>query len=172
MHPAFAPGSGRLVYVRRNFDEISIWRVSTPTSGATWNPTRLLASTEGGLTYPNPSPDGMRIAFRSLHSGAPEVWIADADGANPRQVTRVGGNGAQAPRWSPDGKWNAYESRSQDPSKIWIVSPDSGAARQITTGRARRRRPRQSKLPPLQARGEDGADPLRCGRPPVPVHVV
>lgn len=136
LHPAFAPDSGRLVYVRRSLEETSIWRAPVPAKGADWNPTRLLASTEGGLTYPNPSPDGKRITFRSLHSGSPEVWVADADGANAQQLTHVGGNGAQAPRWSPDGKSIAYESRAQGASKIWIVNPDSGIARQLTTGPA------------------------------------
>ena len=45
------------------------------------------------------SPDGESVAFVTNASGVPNVWMADADGGNLRQVTRsddqVGGVGAR-----------------------------------------------------------------------------
>ena len=47
------------------------------------NSTRI----EGSARF---SPDGSRIAFASLRSGAPEVWVAERDGSGLRQVTALG----------------------------------------------------------------------------------
>jgi eukaryotic-like serine/threonine-protein kinase len=52
------------------------------------------------------SPDGTRIAFVSNHSGNSQIWVADASGANARQVTR--GPRADAPSFTPDGKSLVY----------------------------------------------------------------
>jgi TolB protein len=47
------------------------------------------------------SPDGKRIVFcRAATGGAPAIWVADADGKNPRLLTRgLDDKGADHPRW-------------------------------------------------------------------------
>ena len=47
------------------------------------------------------SKDGKSIAFcRAKTGGAPEIWVMDADGRNPRMITQgVDGLGADHPRW-------------------------------------------------------------------------
>jgi TolB protein len=47
------------------------------------------------------SPDGKYVAFcRAETGGAPAIWVMDADGGNPRLITRgVDGLGADHPRW-------------------------------------------------------------------------
>jgi TolB protein len=47
------------------------------------------------------SPDGAAVVFcRAKTGGAPEIWVADADGKNPHFVTRgVDDKGADHPRW-------------------------------------------------------------------------
>ena len=49
------------------------------------------------------SPDGRRIVFGSNRSGSRELWVCDAEGANPVQITHLGGPVAGTARWSPDG---------------------------------------------------------------------
>src|SRR4051794_22383251 len=55
---------------------------------------------------PRFSPDGKHIAFVSDRSGALNLWVADADGTHPRQLSRTEGFGYDylSPTWTPDGK--------------------------------------------------------------------
>ncbi len=63
------------------------------------------------------SPDGRRIAFVSDRSGNENLWIADADGGNPRQLSQIDDNTEfTSPAWSPDGRF-VYVSR---------IRPDRG----------------------------------------------
>ena len=56
------------------------------------------------------SPDGKRIAFIANRDGAPQVYVADADGGDVRRITDVP-IGAQPPLvWSPDGAKVAFVS--------------------------------------------------------------
>jgi Tol biopolymer transport system component len=51
------------------------------------------------------SPDGTRIAFTSDRSGSENLWIANADGSDPRQVSHDKGlETHSSPAWSADGK--------------------------------------------------------------------
>ena len=47
------------------------------------------------------SPDGRQIVFcRAATGSAPAIWVMDADGANPRLITRgLENRGADHPRW-------------------------------------------------------------------------
>lgn len=52
------------------------------------------------------SPDGKQIVFcRAATGGMPAIWVMDADGKNPRQMTRgQDDRGADHPRWLPRAK--------------------------------------------------------------------
>src|SRR4030095_6646843 len=66
-------------------------------------PTKLISSIRLEQN-PDYSPDGKRIVFNSHRSGTEEVWVSDADSANPIQLTHAGGHMVGNPRWSPDGQ--------------------------------------------------------------------
>ncbi|HRP86975.1 MAG TPA: amidohydrolase family protein [Gammaproteobacteria bacterium] len=65
------------------------------------------------------SPDGRRIAFLSDRSGAENLWLVDADGRAPRQLTLLDGNPIFAsPAWSADGR-ALFVSRYRPELEAW-----------------------------------------------------
>ncbi|MDQ3997253.1 MAG: amidohydrolase, partial [Gemmatimonadota bacterium] len=54
---------------------------------------------------PRWSPDGRQIVFVSDRDGSDDVWLTDADGRNPRQVTKTDRTQFISPEWTPDGKY-------------------------------------------------------------------
>ena len=81
---------------------------------------------------PRFSPDGRLLAFASARSGSSEVWLAEADGRNPRQLTHMGFYIAGYIRWSPDGQFLTFHGRLPSEPQLYIVSVANGALRQVT----------------------------------------
>jgi Tol biopolymer transport system component len=93
--------------------------------------------TEGPIwdSHPKFSPDGKRIAFVSDRTGAENLWIADADGKNPRAVTRGDRAWYVAPAWTPDGSAIIATRRNGllvNESELWMYPVDGGAGVKLT----------------------------------------
>ena len=74
--------------------------------------------------YARWSPDGKQAAFYSDRGGTGEVWAANADGTNIRQLTFQNSQETASgfPIWSPDGKYLMYTNLTAhllDLSKDW-----------------------------------------------------
>jgi Tol biopolymer transport system component len=54
---------------------------------------------------PRYSPDGRSIVFTTDRAGAENVWIVDADGQNPRALSRGDNALYVSPEWTPDGEY-------------------------------------------------------------------
>jgi len=94
-------------------------------------PTRLISSTR--LDYgPQYSPDNKRIAFTSGRSGSNEIWVCDADGENPVQLTSFNGPDVGSPRWSPDGRQIAFDSVAAGNRDVFVVSVEGGKPHRFT----------------------------------------
>jgi serine/threonine protein kinase len=100
--PSISIAGNRLAYDRFQSNS-DIWRVSLQKRAKVASePVRFLSSTQYEA-LPEYSPDGSQIAFLSSRSGALEIWIANADGQNPRMLTSRGVS-FSSPKWSPDGR--------------------------------------------------------------------
>jgi Tol biopolymer transport system component len=84
------------------------------------------------------SPDGKRLAFVSRRSGDYDLYVADADGTDPREFTRRGTDEI-APAWSPDGKRLAFVrgsaggySTEDERFGIYVINRDGSHPRRVT----------------------------------------
>jgi Tol biopolymer transport system component len=125
--PRTARHSDRLAFVRsRSQPHICRLQRAGP-------PVRLVESAYQDF-LPHYSPDGLRIVFTSDRSGErDEIWLADADGSNARQLSRGPGRHQRWPRWSPDGRSIAFDSIGEDGrADVWSIGVDGSGLGQIT----------------------------------------
>ena len=67
-----------------------------------------------------------KIAFISDREGHSDVWIMQADGSNPVNLTQ--GRDCTSPAWSPDGAKIAYIDRGE----IWLMDANGRNPQQVT----------------------------------------
>jgi TolB protein len=93
---------------------------------------RLTNHPENDVT-PTWSPTGNQIAFTSNRSGNPQIWIMNADGSQPQQITRE--SWCDRATWSP-APFNeiAYSSRSGGGFDIKIFDFATRSVRTVTDG--------------------------------------
>ncbi|MFN0180881.1 MAG: amidohydrolase family protein [Gemmatimonadales bacterium] len=91
---------------------------------------------------PRYSPDGRHLVFVSDRDGAENIWLADADGANPRPLSATERENYVSPIWTPDGNYLIATKGAQ----LWLWHKDGGSGVQLT-GKRREGSPPQG--PPL-----------------------
>lgn len=137
IHPAWMPDSRSILYCtnddldppRKNAAEI--YRIDVA-SGA------IATIISGGVnTYPVPSPDGRMIAFRKMLDINSEVFVANADGSNIKDLTNDPSFEGW-PAWSPDGKRIAFAANRNSSYQIFVMDADGKNVRLVanTEGRA------------------------------------
>ncbi|HEX6202927.1 MAG TPA: S9 family peptidase, partial [Thermoanaerobaculia bacterium] len=80
---------------------------------------------------PELSPDGRRVAFSTTITGAPQLWIVDAGGGWPRQLTF--GEPVTFHAFSPAGDWIAYgaDRGGNEREGFYLISPDGTREREL-----------------------------------------
>ena len=101
--------------------------------------TPLDAETPTQLTFRRPddgqpafSPDGARIAFKTVQFGSNNLAVMNADGTNERLLTKTFFVSEGQPAWSPDGAWLLYRRTPQNPlvqnADTWLLDIEASAA--------------------------------------------
>ena len=105
-----------------------------------------LTNALGSDVNPEWSPKGDRIAFESNRTGMPEIWVMDADGGNPRQLTDFtreatpGRVNVSNPTWSPKGDRISFHRRvglapDNGHLEVYTMNADGSGITKITTTR-------------------------------------
>jgi serine/threonine protein kinase/Tol biopolymer transport system component len=104
--------------------------------------TPFLSSTPTETPKPSPTSLGggySQIAYASDLTGVPQIFVMNADGSNPRQVTNIM-FGACQPAWSPDGDRLVFSSpclKRQDQypdANLYIINVDGSNLIPLETG--------------------------------------
>jgi serine/threonine protein kinase len=130
-NPVVSRQGSRLAY-SRSINDPNIWRVEIPSQeGRTNPPTKFISSTRQEWN-PYYSPDGKKIAFASDRSGTVEVWVCDADGTNPIQLTHIGEGFYWLCRWSPDSTRLTFGVSIEGHGEVYVMDANGGTPRRLT----------------------------------------
>lgn len=136
--PDVAP-DGKAVAFVEPVQNWNIWRV--PVDAGKLGAPQLFLSSTGRNHSPRYSPDGSRIVFVSDRSGSWEIWTADANGTELKQLTHFTGPWLGGLSWSPDGKWIAFDIRKNSHSSLYRISSSGGSPQAIAASNAEERMP-------------------------------
>ena len=87
-----------------------------------------ITSGQGYDMQPRYSPDGAKLVFVSDRDGSENLWIANADGSDPRQLTDGERESYMSPEWTPDGDYVMATKGTQQ----WLWHEDGGSGVQVT----------------------------------------
>ena len=81
---------------------------------------------------PSLSPDGRRLAFETEITGQHQLWVVDAAGGWPRQLT-FGSEGITGHEWSPRGDWIFYaaDRGGNEREGFYLITPDGTREREL-----------------------------------------
>ncbi len=129
--PAFSP-DGKSVVFAYGSDASDLWNVKLEGGEG---PVRITVGRGSENVQPTFSPDGRRIAFTSGRLGRPEIYITDADGANPQWLTTTG-FGDQSyrsdPSWAPDGRSVAFQTQIEGRFQVATINLRDRSVKQHT----------------------------------------
>ncbi|MGD0520692.1 MAG: Tol-Pal system beta propeller repeat protein TolB [Terracidiphilus sp.] len=131
LSPRVSPDNSRLAFASLGNAGWSIRMYSLELN----RPVGFSAGTAGGSNQsPAWSADGSRIAFSSSRTGDPEIWVADASGANLRRLTNFRGPDV-SPTWNPRTNAQiAWVSGRTGLPQIYTMDQDGANIQRMTDG--------------------------------------
>jgi Tol biopolymer transport system component/DNA-binding winged helix-turn-helix (wHTH) protein len=113
---------------------VAVWQMDlNGTERAAGSATKLLSSSRGDSSA-HLSPDGKFIAFESLRSGNPELWICDPDGSNAVQLTNFGGPPVGSANWAPDSRHVVFDVRTSGNAELHTLDIKGGPSKKLDAG--------------------------------------
>jgi len=117
--------NGKIIYISGGAQSRAIWIMDEDGANA-----KQLTPSGAYDEIPSVSGDSRFIVFDSNRNGGSEIWRANLDGSDLRQLTHCGRN--SQPTVTPDSKWVVYRSTCDSSGSLWRVSIDGVEAKRLT----------------------------------------
>lgn len=126
---ALSPDS-RLLIVNQYFQNLNIWLMPFDKTRTAEQITFGNRATDGiyGIAF---APGG-KIIYTSLRSGNLDLWQMNADGSEPKQLTKNAGEINSKPQVTPDGRYIVFVSSRTGAKQIWRMDADGANPKQLT----------------------------------------
>jgi TolB protein len=129
--PSWSPDGTKIVFASDlQTDDTEIWVMAAP--GTSSPVFYRLTQNNGFDSRPVWSPDGQKVAFATNRDGNDELYVMDATGANPTNVSRHGAYDGGVVAWSPDGTLIAFiTKRDASALSIYTTNVDGTVQRKL-----------------------------------------
>ena len=126
---ALSPDSRRIL-TNRYLAHLNLWLVPFDAPERARQISFGSAAEDGlwGMTF---TPDG-KIIYTSPRGGAVDLWQMNANGGEPKQLTKNAGEWNGKPRLTPDGRYIVFVSTRSGRNQIWRMDADGGNPKQLT----------------------------------------
>jgi Tol biopolymer transport system component len=119
--PSWSPDGARIAFESdRNGGNWDIYSIDAGGSNLVLLTHNTAGSSDDRAAW---SPDGTHIAFTSDRDGNEEIYVMNADGSNPVNLTNHA-RFDRLPAWSPDGTHIAFASVRDDNYEIYVMNAD------------------------------------------------
>jgi len=126
--PAMSPQGDKIAFDDLATSPPEIWRHDLQHPE---RPDEKLITSSRSQRQPSYSPDGKHIVFASDRGGSNDIWIADADGTNPTQLTNL--KNAGSPSWAPDGKKIVFDCRVDGHAGVYVIDISERVPHKLAT---------------------------------------
>ncbi len=131
--PQFSPNGKRILYISQQLHDMRSTIMAMGTDSGSASP---LSDGSDYIYEAAWAPDSAHIAYISNRGGKDRLWIVNADGSDPRDLTPAL-DGLRGPIWSPDSSFIAVTDWAAEGAyaEIHVIEPDTGKDVRVTDQR-------------------------------------
>jgi eukaryotic-like serine/threonine-protein kinase len=120
-------GDGKTLVATRSEQRSNVWVAPGGDFARARQITNGRENGDSGIAW---TPDG-RLVYTSRASGYFDIWVMNADGSAPKQLT-FGTDANNYPSVSPDGRYIVFESNRGVGWGVWRMNADGGGPKELT----------------------------------------